>query len=334
VAREWRVQLGIFALSAAVSLVASVLLVSRLERVGERLGLSEALLGLLAALAADGPEITSSITAIAGGHGTVGIGVILGSNVFNLAALLGLTAVIAGRIAFHRRAILLEGALGLWVALLSLAVVAGLIGPIVGLLLALVAFVPYVGVSSMRLAARARLRLPGHWARWLVRALAEEDSELAAAIRPRCGDRLDAGVALGAVIIVVAASVAMEQTATSLGTQAALPAIVVGGLILAAVTSLPNVVAAVYLASRGRGSATLSEAFNSNALNVIVGLLIPGAIVGLVHPPGDALFVALSYLLLTAGALVLALRGKGLDRRAGSIIIVAYVVFAAVLATR
>src|ERR1035437_2098770 len=105
-------ELGVFALSALLSLAASVLLVSRLERVGERLGVSEALLGLIAALAADGPEITSSVTAIAGGHGTVGIGVTLGSNVFNLAALLGLSAVIAGRIALHRRAIVLEGGLG------------------------------------------------------------------------------------------------------------------------------------------------------------------------------------------------------------------------------
>lgn len=72
------------------------MLVSRLERVGERLGASEALLGLIAALAADGPEITSSGAAIAGGHGTVGIGVTLGSKVFNLAALLGISALIAG----------------------------------------------------------------------------------------------------------------------------------------------------------------------------------------------------------------------------------------------
>ena len=51
-------QIGIFAVSAAVSLGASFILVSRLERVGERLGVSEALLGLIAALAADSPEIT------------------------------------------------------------------------------------------------------------------------------------------------------------------------------------------------------------------------------------------------------------------------------------
>ena len=327
-------QLGIFVLGAVVSLAASALLISRLERVGERLGLSEALLGLLAALAADDPEITSSVAAIAGGHGTVGIGVTLGSNVFNLAALLGLSAVIAGRIGFHRRAIILEGGVGLWIALLSVAVVAGLVGPPVGLLLALLVFVPYVGLSALRPVERARLRLPGRSSGWLARALAEEESELAVAIRPQRGNLIDAVVALVAVIVVVAASVAMEEAATNLGTGAGLAAIVVGGLILAGVTSLPNAVAAVYLASRGRGAATLSEAFNSNALNIIVGLLAPGAILGLADPSGASLFVATSFVIITTGTVVLALRGRGLDRRAGSIIIASYLVFAGVLATR
>lgn len=327
-------QIGIFTLSVIVSLTASVLVVSRLERVGERLGLSEALLGLLAASAADGPEITASITAIAGGHGTIGVGVTLGSNVFNLAALLGLSAFIAGRIALHRRAVILEGALGILLALLSLAVVSGLVGPVVGIVLALVAFVPYVAYSALPPASRPRVNLPGQWSTWLARALAEEESELADAIRPRRGEPRDAALVIVGVVVVVAASVAMEQTATSLGSEAGLPPIVIGGLILAAVTSLPNAVAAVYLASRGRGAATLSTAFNSNAINVIVGLLLPAAILGLGSASEDARFVALFYLGLTTGAVALALRQRGLDRRSGSVIIVAYLVFGAVLATR
>jgi Ca2+/Na+ antiporter len=51
-----------FVFAAAISLGASWLLVTRLERVGARLALSEALLGMLAALAADAPEITAAVT--------------------------------------------------------------------------------------------------------------------------------------------------------------------------------------------------------------------------------------------------------------------------------
>ncbi|TMC01852.1 MAG: hypothetical protein E6J41_31855 [Chloroflexi bacterium] len=52
-----------FILGALVSLASSWLLVSRPERIGDRLGISEALLGLVAALAADAPEVTAAITA-------------------------------------------------------------------------------------------------------------------------------------------------------------------------------------------------------------------------------------------------------------------------------
>ena len=94
-----------FLAGAMISLATSWLLVFRLERVGERLGLSEALLGLVAALAADAPEVTAAITAMAGRQPRLGAGVVIGSNVFNLAALLGLSAVVAGRIGLHRRVV-------------------------------------------------------------------------------------------------------------------------------------------------------------------------------------------------------------------------------------
>ena len=69
---------------------------------------------------------------------------------------------------------------------------------------------------------------------------------------------------------------------------------ITGAIVLAAVTSMPNAVAAVFLARRGRASATLSEAFNSNTLNVLAGLLIPAVIIA--SPSlGGALQVAVWY---------------------------------------
>ena len=324
-------EIGVFALSAIVSLSASIILVSRLERVGERFGASEAMLGLAAALAADGPEITSSITAISGGHGTIGIGVTLGSNVFNLAALLGLSAVVAGRVGLHRRSIILEGALAIVLALIAVAVVAAAIGPVVGLVIGLLAFLPYVAYSALAPGRRPTVGLPPGLSAWLTRALAEEEQELEVAIHPQRGTRQDGVLVVVALAVVIGASVVMEQTGTDLGAAAGWTPILIGGLILAAVTSLPNAVAAIYLASKGRGAAMLSTAFNSNAINMIVGLTLPAAILGLGAPSQDAGFVALFYLGLTAFAVALALQAKGLNRRSGSAIIGAYVVFAAVL---
>src|SRR6516165_5716656 len=191
----------LFCVGVVVSLAASWLLVSRLERLGERAGFSEAWLGLVAALAADAPEITSAVTALSRGQPSVGAGVVIGSNVFNLAALLGLAAVVAGRIAFHRRVVLLSGVPAVWVAAATLLTVTVLM-PAAGLALTVVVLGPYVAVLGMRRARLENLRLPSGWVRWLVAAVHEEEDELAEAIRPRPGTWRDAVAAVAALIVV------------------------------------------------------------------------------------------------------------------------------------
>lgn len=320
-----------FVLAAAISLVTSWVLVAKLERVGARLGLSEALLGMLAALAADAPEITAAVTALVRHDQHVGAGVVIGSNVFNLAALLGLAGIVAGQVALHRRVIELAGAVALWTCAVTLALVTGIFSPLVGLLAMLAVLAPYgviLGVHHDRL---ARLRLPATWTRWLVAAVSEEEMELQVAIHPQRGGARDAVIAAGAVVVVVGASIAMERTASELGSRHAVPGIVVGALVLAAVTSLPNAVAAVYLAARGRGAAVLSTGLNSNLFNILAGLLIPTTIFGLGAPSGETTFVAVSYLAMTVLVLACAYVYRGLRRSTGIVIVAAYLVFAGAL---
>ena len=310
-----------FVVGAVVSLATSWVLVSRLERVGERLGLSEALLGMVAAVAADAPEITASITALAHHQATIGAGVVLGSNVFNLAALLGLGAVVAGRISLHRKVVVLSGTVAMLVAVTCLFSVGGQLSAGMGLAVVLVILVPYVVLLGAHRSILGRLGLAKKWTAWLSAAIVEEESELEEAIHPRRGTGGDALMAVGALLVVIAASVAMERGAASLGVHFAIPEIIVGGLVLAAVTSLPNSVSAIYLARRGRGAAALSTALNSNSLNVTAGLLIPAAIIGLAKPSGSGLLVAGWYVGLTALTLVLAYAGHGLRRASGGLII-------------
>lgn len=322
--------LAVFVVAAALSTGSSVLLVSRLERVGERLGLAEALLGLVVALAADGPEITSALTAVTTGQREIGVGVALGSNAFNLAAMLGLSVLAAGGLRLPRFATMLEGSLAVFIALIAVAVVMIWIGPVLGLVLALAAFLPYVVVCALPPASRARLPLPRPMLTWLRRAIDQEKVTIERAPR---GDPADAAVAVGAAVAVIGASIVMEQTATTMGAQAGIPPIVVGGLILAAVTSLPNAVAAIYLTLRGRGVAAMSEAFHSNAFNVLLALLAPAVIVGIGSPTGGVPLAAGTYLALTVAAVVFALAGRGLGRPAGLMLIGGYLGYVALVIT-
>ena len=74
----------LFLVSLAVTLAAAAFFARRLDRVGLRLGLPETLLGLLTALAADAPEVSSAIAALVKGEHAVGAGVVLALGFFVL----------------------------------------------------------------------------------------------------------------------------------------------------------------------------------------------------------------------------------------------------------
>jgi cation:H+ antiporter len=103
--------------SFALSVISSVVLARRLEQLGAWLRLSQSLLGIVAALGADAPEISSAVTAMHAGQHDLGLGIVLGSNIFNLAALLGLSALVSGKVSVTRQTLLINGSVAVWVTL-------------------------------------------------------------------------------------------------------------------------------------------------------------------------------------------------------------------------
>jgi cation:H+ antiporter len=320
-----------FFLGTVVSLATSWVLVTRLERVGERIGLSEALLGVLAALAADAPEITSSVTALSHHQRSIGAGVVIGSNVFNLAALLGLGALVSGFIALHRKVVVLGGVVAMLVASSCIATITGVFSVGTGLVIAGLVFGTYVIVLGAKGQSLRRLAIPVKWHVWISVAIEEEELELSEAIRPPRGRTSDFMVAAGALVTVVVASATMERSASTLGHHFHVADAVIGAIVLAGVTSLPNAVAAIHLASKGRGAAALSTALNSNSINVIAGLLIPGLFVGLARSSVPGSVTAWWYVGLTLVTLVFAFLSRGLRRWQGGVLVLGYLAFVVVL---
>src|SRR5579872_2079817 len=134
----------LFLISLAVTLAAARLFARRLDWLGVRFGFPEALIGLLTALAADGPEISSALFSLAKGANNVGVGVLVGSNGFNLAAMIGLSALLSGCVRLHRETLLLEGVFGAAITLLAAAVLLRWLGGAPAALLAAVVIVPYL----------------------------------------------------------------------------------------------------------------------------------------------------------------------------------------------
>src|SRR5579885_3007395 len=88
--------------SVALTLAGAAFFADRLDHLGHRLGLPDAVVGLLAAIAADAPEISSAAVAIARGEKGFGLGVVIGASAFKVATLIGLAAFLGGTVAVGR----------------------------------------------------------------------------------------------------------------------------------------------------------------------------------------------------------------------------------------
>jgi Ca2+/Na+ antiporter len=94
----------------------------------------------------------------------------------------------------------------------------------------------------------------------------------------------------GALVLIVLGSTALVRSTTRL-TAGWLPHYMLGTVVLAVLTGIPNLYTATRLARRRRGSAVMTEAMNSNSLNILAGLAIPSLVFGslVAHTARDTL---------------------------------------------
>jgi len=328
------VAVPVFCVSLAGTLAATVVFARELDRVSERLRLSEGLHGILTALGADAPEIATAVTALVASRSEIGVGVVVGSNVFNLAALLGLSALVAGHVRIHRHGLLLNGGVAIGVTCLTTALVLGALGAVVATVLLAAVFVPYVVLLSLRPARVKALATTAPGFGFLAAAVREEAVDVRTGEHAGRASTRDLALLAGSLGVIVAGSIGMVKAATDLGRSWGVSDLIVGTLVLAALTSLPNALTAVRLALRGRGAATVSEAFNSNTLNVLAGIAIPALILSLGTAGGLVTFSVWWLLGMTVLCIVFAYVGHGVRRAEGAVVVLLYVAFAVVIASR
>jgi cation:H+ antiporter len=324
-------QIAFFLVALAVMSGASVALTAGLERIGARLGPPEALLGLIAALGADAPEISSAMASLYWGHHEVSVGVVLGSNIFNLAGLLGLSAMVAGRIDIGRAGLLVNGSVGLLVTVAASALVLGWILPWIAFTGIALLFSLYVILSSLRSTRIRHLPGPGGLRRFLEAAIeqAHRDTRKRNVLAPASWK--DTLVVIASAALIILASASMVDIAVALAARWSISHAVVGYLVLAILTSVPNVVAAIRLADEGRGVAVVSESLNSNTLNIIGGICLPALVFGMAAPSPRIEFSTLWLLGMSAIAMVAASSHKGLPRGSGAVLVLLYLIYAGVM---
>ena len=135
---------------------------------------------------------------------------------------------------------------------------------------------------------------------------------------------------LPALAIIVAGSFGMVEAALRLAHRWSVPDVIVGIVVLAILTSLPNAFTAARLAFQGRGSALVSETLNSNTVNLAFGVSIPAFFIALGSTSALTGFDLAWLLLMTSVVLLLLARPRGVGRSEGVAILLLYAVFVAV----
>lgn len=309
-----------------VLLLASVLalwvgarwLVTGAARIAASLGISSLVIGLtVVAFGTSAPEVAVSIGATIEGRADVSVGNVVGSNIFNLGVILGVVAVLSPfRVAItllRRDALAMAVATGIGTLVLANLVVSRLEGAILVSLLA-----GYVG--GLAFAARRERATPRETGEGVSADGAPVDDATPAAGESTVRFGLEGGRVLAGLALVVVGGRLLVDAATTIALAVGVSEWVIGVTIVAAGTSLPELVTSVVAARRDAVAIAAGNVIGSNVFNLL-GVLGLAAVVRPMTVDSAVLdsFVWLG--VVTAIATIVLATGRRLTRLEGGLLI-------------
>jgi cation:H+ antiporter len=284
---------------------AADLLVEGISGYAKKLGLSDAIVGLVVvALAASSPEIISSLTGFLAGHGSVGFGTIIGSNMVHVGFALGLLALV-GRRRPLEVGIFSQQKFMMWAALMLPLLLAldGQLSRMDGALLIL-AFCIYIGKIWQLEGTLGRMRKTVRLTRlWR-----------------------DAFIFLGCLAAVLLAGRWLVFSAVGLSQALGIPAYFIALTVIGVGTTMPDIAVELRSLFRQRSTIGLGDLLGS----LMIELLLFFGIVSIIRPLEVNVFTvanAFFFLALSMTTLMLIMRGKELTWKHGLLFLGYYAVF-------
>ncbi|TWT33533.1 Inner membrane protein YrbG [Posidoniimonas corsicana] len=236
------------------------LLVRGASRLAAAVGLSPLVIGLtVVAFGTSAPELAVSVKASVSGQADVALGNVVGSNTFNVLAILGVASLIAP-LAVSSQLVRLDVPVMVVASVLAWWLASdGVISRADGLLLASL-FAAYT-VALLRIGKQESL------------TLAQQDSDQAGAGRMMLKAAAAAVIGLG--MLVVGARLLVDA-AVAMATAAGVSEVLIGLTIVAAGTSLPEVVTSVVASLRGERDIAVGNVVGSNLFNLLCVLGVAG----------------------------------------------------------
>jgi cation:H+ antiporter len=296
------------AVGLAVLVLGGELLVRGAVRLAARVGVSQLVIGLtVVAFGTSAPELAVSIQAVRTGAGDLALGNIVGSNIFNVLGILGVSALLVPLLV-ARRLVWTEVPFMVAVSLLAFGLAFdGRLAPADGFVL-LGCAAAYTG--------------------WLLNTSARDETSDREG-GPPSRSVLGAGltVLVGLAALVAGARLLVDgavRVASALGVSDA----VVGLTVVAAGTSLPEAATSVMAAVRGQRDIAIGNIVGSNIFNLTVILGSTAAIGGgLAVGPGVLSFDFVVMVAVAVACLPIVFTGHVIDRWEGALFLGYYVAY-------
>ncbi len=298
------------------------LLVRGASKLALSFGISPLVVGLtIVAFGTSAPEVAVSIGAVMDGKTDLAVGNVVGSNIFNVLFILGISALITPLVV-NRQLIRQEVPIMVGVSLLLLAV--GLDGRI-GLFDAALLTVLMVGYTVFLI---VQSRSAG--------AAPAGDDELPALDSQAWDARLPAQLALIAVglVALVLGSDALVTASVAFAKQIGVSDVVIGLTIVAAGTSMPEVATSITAALKGERDIAVGNVVGSNTFNILGCLGLSGlasGTAGLVLPPSVLTFDIWVMLAVALACLPVFITGREIARWEGGVFVAYYAAYVAYL---
>lgn len=281
-----------------------------------RLGVSPLLIGLtVVAFGTSAPELAVSLTAALRGANEIAVGNVLGSNIFNLLVVAGLSAVLCP-IVLDRTLLRRDWPLSVFAALLLLVMMA--FGSGISRLDGLVLLGVFVLVMFVQIRAVLHSR-----------TREEEDRDGEA---PACSPLRIGAHSIGGLICIVLGGQLAVSGATGIARMFGLSETLIGLTIVAIGTSLPELFTSLVAARRGQNDIAMGNVIGSNLFNILF-ILGASAAISPITIQNTALMDCL-ILIAVSVLFYLPARRERLGRLPGGVMVLSYVAYTLYLILR
>jgi cation:H+ antiporter len=300
--------------------VGAELLVRGASKLALSFGISPLVVGLtIVALGTSAPEMAVSTGAVLNGQTDIAVGNVVGSNIFNVLFILGISALIAPLVV-HKQVIRQELPIMLGAAILLL--IMGWDGNITWLEAALLLVLTVVYTVFLIVQSR--------------RATAAESAEYNDEIAPAAPGAWDAklpaqiGLIVVGLVFLVVGSDWLVSSAVVFAKSLGVSDLVIGLTIVAAGTSMPEVATSVMAAIKGERDIAVGNVVGSNIFNILGCIGLSGVVAGttgLVLAPSILTFDIWVMLAVTLACLPIFLTGREIARWEGGFFLAYYVAY-------